>query len=913
MRTIYSHPQSKEHTTGKDLLTHLRGVYTKCLANMEHLPDAGTDGFCRKDYALATLYVCFWHDMGKLNPIFQKYLTDASFAALIKTKSSDCDPDYYKSHALMGAYGFLLWLTEAIATDPTKKLPSKRVLSILNVINRHHGDLRSRGIEADRNEKENEWRMFTQGEDTKLKAYLTKYPMSDVGEFYSKISELTTHKVGVSPTFGVACNEKHLKLINPIDVDTKKSVDRGLLSLPIEKNGSTHPKVNHNVQEFMFQQWLFSALCEADKRDASYNSVYTLADLLTTNQEQLATGLVSFKQQIVQDSVDSPLSEMMTQLNSVRSEMQQESAKSLLRADAGERVFSLTAPTGSGKTIMLLQLAAVLQERHPELSVVYCLPFLSITDQVTEILEKYIGVNVLTVTSLAEKKKKGSKLPGALDDDEAFIEPKEKAEDDKSASGNWTSLTFDHPFIVTTFVQLFETLLSNRNGRLLKLVNLKNRVFLMDEVQALPPNMYPFFSALLREFCYLHNCYAILSTATMPDFTLYPPFIGEGKGRYKLDTDLVFSRYKLPVELLTPDIYYKNPVFNRYKLTFNNKIDNYNKLGAVLCLETKNTMAICNTIAESRKTFLAMSSFPPIVEERKTRKFLLNTRFTPEHRREIIREIQAEMKLGTLVVLVSTSLVEAGVDLDFYKVYRDLCPWSNLIQAAGRDNRNYMYEYGEVIVLEMRVVDKMDNSGEDAATVVRSENKSRYIHSFIYDNAYTKEVKDFLLANPHSEEKDLYPEQIKHFGKLCKNLSLGNYSYRTETNAPANGNLVKELVELDVEKLGKFSLINNGDGDHEYTYFVRRRCKGGEDVLWQQWCDVWRAATLGDGRIDRQFRKRINELRRDIVQKCVTIRFKLKDGVPNKFTPAHEGDEVGGIYLLMNYYDYSEELGLNFV
>ena len=137
------------------------------------------------------------------------------------------------------------------------------------------------------------------------------------------------------------------------------------------------------------------------------------------------------------------------------------------------------------------------------------MPFLSITEQVQEIISNILNIDVLSVNSKSfneriekaqqeyETEQSSEKLKALLVED--FIEN-----------------TFDHPFIITTFVQLFETLLSNRNSTLLKLPNFANRIFLIDEVQALPPRLYIFFTAWLDAFCKMNNSYAILSTATMP-------------------------------------------------------------------------------------------------------------------------------------------------------------------------------------------------------------------------------------------------------------------------------------------------------------------------------------------------------------------------------------------------------------
>lgn len=159
------------------------------------------------------------------------------------------------------------------------------------------------------------------------------------------------------------------------------------------------------------------------------------------------------------------------------------------KLDKGERIFTFTAPTGSGKTMTLFALANEIIKRTSSHDVLYVLPFLSITEQVEIIAD--------IQRLLEESDNNPEKLQELLR--RVFSEE-----------------TFDHPFIITIFVRFFETLVSNKNSELLKLPNFAKRIFLIDEVQALPTRLYIFFAALLNEFCRRCDSFAVLSTATMP-------------------------------------------------------------------------------------------------------------------------------------------------------------------------------------------------------------------------------------------------------------------------------------------------------------------------------------------------------------------------------------------------------------
>ena len=158
----------------------------------------------------------------------------------------------------------------------------------------------------------------------------------------------------------------------------------------------------------------------------------------------------------------------------------------MLFRSENKQVFELTAPTGSGKTLMLLSLASEIIKTKGAKRIIYGLPFLSITEQVeAEVLTIFEGYEEFI--QRIDSKSNNHRF------EKIQIELDNNPTEEKIQEANileFQENTFAYPFIITTFVRFFETLLSNRNAELLKLPNFSNCIFLLDEIQALPPRLY---------------------------------------------------------------------------------------------------------------------------------------------------------------------------------------------------------------------------------------------------------------------------------------------------------------------------------------------------------------------------------------------------------------------------------------
>lgn len=349
----------------------------------------------------------------------------------------------------------------------------------------------------------------------------------------------------------------------------------------------------------------------------------------------------------------------------VRSALRKATAGAAAR-DRG--LFTLEAPTGSGKTLAMLEFALRHMRRHPELKrIIVALPFLSITDQTVREYKRALrdqaeGGQLLEHTSLADWRRAArgdENTPG----DQARVTEEAFSED-------WLP-----PIIVTTTVQLFESLFSNHPGTCRKLCSIANSVVLVDEVQTLPR---PLLSATARALARLahpdYGCSILLSTATQPLLSAFEHVVAKENEKEE------FNEGWRP-----------SPIISResglYKRTRRYEID-WSQCDAPLSWDTlahelaaqKRALCIVNTRKHARLLTEQILALRPKAEVRH-----LSTNMCAAHRRAVLAEKLLER--GEPCILISTQCVEAGVDLDFPVVYRALAPLDAIAQAAGRCNR----------------------------------------------------------------------------------------------------------------------------------------------------------------------------------------------------------------------------------
>ncbi|MGI8670296.1 MAG: CRISPR-associated endonuclease Cas3'', partial [Aridibacter sp.] len=536
----FSHP-------GKPLEKHLQAVADKVLRRTKKLPTT-------LNFKTAEIAAIF-HDLGKINPNFQEKLKPTE-----ERKSKKLG---YSSHAYLSAYAWFCFMR----TNPDflKKWFGKNIfLNLHNVtamLARHHGNLPNF-----------EDGIFSQTEAVRLAEFLKEHSDLPISDFLKLIKGFGNHE-----TFSLRQ-----------ELTTQAKILKSSVSEYQIK------ELSNPLEFFLETQFGFACLIESDKRDAGVNTLYKRDDLKPYFQKNFNSKLDEKFENYKNDN----------KLNRVRTRMREECVENIREHLAeGKRVFALSAPTGAGKTMMLLALANEILKKNSDLSVIYALPFLSITEQVEAECRKIFSdikefdngkfkneLAVMRIDSRSENERIQN-LQKELETDQHEEKLAELIRE------NFSEETFDHPFIITTFVQIFEALVSNRNATLLRLPNFARSIFLIDEIQALPPRLYTFFIAYLDEFCRQFDSYAIISTATMP----YLEITAKDSLAENERCEKLFVNYEKTPELLSANDYFNAHGFNRYRIYKENEIIKIEQLAQTIKERDESCLIILNTIDDTKE------------------------------------------------------------------------------------------------------------------------------------------------------------------------------------------------------------------------------------------------------------------------------------------------------------------------
>lgn len=410
-----------------------------------------------------------------------------------------------------------------------------------------------------------------------------------------------------------------------------------------------------------------------------------------------------------------------------------------------QHLYSLTLPTGMGKTITSLAVARKLQRLLGEESsrLIIAIPFTSIIDQnylvYEEVLQTTTSSQLLKHHHLSTPHYKTAEDGLSADQSQFLIE------------------TWDSQVVVTTFVQLIEALFTNNKTKLLKLPQLANAVVILDEIQSIPYRLWPLIRAGIQQVAKMYNTYFMFLSATQP--LIFQP------GEEILE---IVPAYKS---------YFEKGLFNRTKLI--NKTDKVISLEdfVVTVIEyarahpAKDILIVLNTKSATRSCFEMLRE----AEVEESELLFLATSITPFERKTIIKRIKQRPHTKRLII-VSTQLIEAGVDISVHTIFRALAPMDSIIQAAGRANRkNELPEPAEVFLYEIKELIKTS--------------------SMIYGPALLNKTRNVLAGKMEVEETgfldliESYYQEVKIQADTVSNDTLD------------------ALLELKFKDVGAFQLI----------------------------------------------------------------------------------------------------------
>lgn len=304
-------------------------------------------------------------------------------------------------------------------------------------------------------------------------------------------------------------------------------------------------------------------------------------------------------------------------------------------------LYTLNAPTGTAKTLALIKFALEQAKTHQLKQIIIVLPYLSIISQNAEVYRQIFGAeNVMEDDSQTEFT------------DEARI-----------YADRWNS-----PITVTTSVKFFETLFASKASTLRKLHRLANSVIVFDESQTLPNNLTDVTMETLRALTEYFNTTVLLSTATQPSYHWRRALSDWNAREIIHDPNQLFQRYEIA---------------KKTEVCFDTENEWTPDELAEYFSDSTECVYVFNTTKKAERMYAALRALHSEEDV-----FLLTSRFCAEHKLEIVQEINQRLKSEEPCYLAATQCIEAGVDLDFPSGAREYAPFSSIVQAAGRVNRN---------------------------------------------------------------------------------------------------------------------------------------------------------------------------------------------------------------------------------
>lgn len=644
------------------------------------------------------------HDFGKFTSYFQRYiLADSDERIQLKNKTES-------RHSFISAI-FAFSVTEEylrkinlLGKDYYNYLP---LLAFL-IVRRHHGDLKN--IIDD---------FSIAGEDIDVcRKQINSINLREVQQIYDSIFE-------------------------PINFRFNVEILEGLISGPTFWSFELKDKAR-DLQEFetpffyVLLLFLYSVLLEADKSDA--------AELSKIRRKKLSGNLVDIYR-------EKKFGLSGQGISGVRNEIYNEVISKISEINIDEeKIFSINAPTGSGKTLTSLSFALKLRERIEEEKgyspkIIYSLPFLSIIEQNYEVMEEVLNY---PATDILLKHHHLSDI---------FYTDSENEFNGKQGDIGKSLLLIEgwaSEVIVTTFMQFFHSLITNRNRAVRKFHNIINSIVIFDEIQAIPHYYWLLIKSLINFLAKYFNTYFVVMTATEPRILDTSKNLISNKAKY-------FSR------------------LNRYLLNVTVKeisLGNFIEL-VKQHLENekgKDFLIVMNTIKSSIKVYEQLRDYSGKDDE----VFYLSTNIVPKQRTKRIKEISKNS--GKRKIIVSTQMIEAGVDIDVDVIYRDFAPLDSINQTAGRCNRNFEHTKGEVNIVS--IYQESEETGR------------KYFPQKIYDAFLISKAEETIKELKKIEEKDFLKLTEKYFQKISDGMSDDK-----------SNEVLDSVKKLNFSEIKKFSLL----------------------------------------------------------------------------------------------------------
>jgi CRISPR-associated endonuclease/helicase Cas3 len=515
-----------------------------------------------------------------------------------------------------------------------------------------------------------------------------------------------------------------------------------LKQLSLITKNEQHEVIKHFYIGF-WTRFLFSCLIDADRINS--------ADFERPNNAFYRNKAVSWDVAINRLELfltDQSKTNNDIQINSIRRTIS-DTCKN--RAQDTQGIYTLTVPTGGGKTYASLRYALHHANTHGLERIIYVIPYTSIIEQNAEAIRKVV-------------EQEGDQYPWVLEH-HSNLEPENQTWHSKLAAENW-----DAPIVLTTMVQFLETLFSGGTRGVRRLHQLANSVIIFDEIQTLPINCTHLFCNALNFLSAHTKTTAILCTATQP---LLDQLRAPEKGQLLIPKE----------NHLIEDVRQLFDQLKRVEISNKTKPEGWSEEEiAVLVLSEFKVKGNCLVIVNTKAWAQALTVKCSDSVDRESL-FHLSTNQCSAHRNEIFHRMRARLAAKLPVLCFSTQLIEAGVDIDFASVIRFLAGLDSIAQAAGRCNRN-----GRLDTATVHVVNPAKETIDQLIDIKVGRDKTKRVFS---------EVKDTALLDPENmalyfkyyfyERADqmAYPLTAKEVGRDDTLLNLlSDNKFNTGVNAP---------------------------------------------------------------------------------------------------------------------------------
>jgi CRISPR-associated endonuclease/helicase Cas3 len=696
----------------KSLADHLNNVGNRC-KEILRIKNLNIAEFVDFDTLLEISYLIgITHDIGKATTYFQRYITETDEVARKKQKNK---PETH--HAFISSIFTYYVVKRHLAKKGLLEKEYYKYLPIIGffVVKRHHGNL---------DNADDEIYSIDEEKQEVLQKQVKAIDFDELDEIYATFC--SDYSI-CAARFKDDCNV----IIEEIRTKAKRLIRR-------LKDEST-------LFYFFILLMLYSSLLDADKTDA--------ANLEISERRDIPSDIVD-RYKDAKFGRTEETSNSKSEINRIRDEIYNEVISTVedLNLDK-DKILSLNVPTGTGKTLTALSFGLKLRERlkkergfYPR--IIYSLPFLSIIDQNSDV---FMDVLDHPTTDILLKHHHLSDVVYTREDEFENIESKIDISKSLLLIEGWNS-----EIVVTTFIQFFHSFISNRNRMIRKFHNIINSIVILDEVQAIPHEYWLLLKESINFFAEQFNTYFIFVTATQPLIFAetkheIKSLVENKKGYFKALDRIVLLPHLMPVNI------------NEFKEILQDDI---------LKNANNDFLIVMNTIKSSKKIYNFIKEVVGRDTEN-TKIYYLSTNIVPKERLKRIKAIKEETRERKIIV--STQLIEAGVDIDVDIVYRDFAPLDSINQVAGRCNRNF---------------------GENKGVVKIFALSEKYYN--IYDGFITSKTQDVL--NEYEGDSIAEPKFLDLNNAYFEGVKKG----QSDDNAKE---ILTDVKRLNFAELSKFKLI----------------------------------------------------------------------------------------------------------